>query len=85
MNDQIKRTTYKGFELFLDIVDNKLRTRNQAVVLANIAEDNSKNRLISPKGASLILGYFQQVPEEDRNTVKDLFKENMISRGYAIV
>jgi hypothetical protein len=78
-------STYKGFELFKDITDRELRTRNQAVVLANIAEDNSKSRLISPKGASLILGYFQVVPEQDRDTVKAKFKENMIERGFRLV
>jgi hypothetical protein len=78
-------STYKGFELFKDITDRELRTRNQAVVLANIAEDNSKSRLISPKGASLILGYFQVVPEQDRDTVKSKFKENMIERGFRLV
>jgi hypothetical protein len=79
------RNTYKGFELFNDLTDYVLKTRNRAVVLANIAEDNAKNRLISPKGASLILGYFQQVPEQEREDVKIKFSETMAQRGFKLV
>ncbi|MBX4212607.1 hypothetical protein KW787_04105 [Candidatus Pacearchaeota archaeon] len=77
-------TNYKGFELFSDIEDTALRNRNRAVVLTNLAVDNTKNRLISPKGAALILGYFQQVPEEDRNDVRERFKKDMYDRGYIL-
>lgn len=80
----IKRNTYKGFELFNDITDAVLRTRNRAVVLANIAEDNSKSKLISPRGASLILGYFQLVPPEERENVKSKFAETMLQRGFRL-
>lgn len=85
MTDNIKRNTFKGFELFNDITDRILRTRNRATVLANIAEDNSKSRLVSPKGAALVLGYFQQVPPEERDEVKAKFKECMIERGFKLV
>ena len=77
-------TQYKGFELFEDIEDTALRNRNRAVMLTNLAADNTKNRLISPKGAALILGYFQQVPEEDRNDVRERFKKDMTDRGYIL-
>lgn len=85
MNDNTKYNTYKGFELFNDIADNELRTRNQAVVLANIAEDNSKSKLISPKGSALILGYFQLVSPEYRASVKEKFKQFMTERGFRLV
>lgn len=80
-----KNRTYKGFELFNDIADLTLRTRNQAVVLTNIAEDNCKNKLISPKGAALILGYFQQIPADERGIVRDKFRQYMNERGFKIV
>jgi hypothetical protein len=80
-----KKTTFKGFELFNDIEDRELRTRNQAVVLTNISEDNSRNRLISPKGVALILGYFQQIFEGDRDIVKTKYKDQMNQRGFKIV
>lgn len=78
------KNQFKGFDLFLDIEDKSLRNRNRAVVLANMADDHNKNRLISPKGAGLILGYFSQVPEEDREDVKNKFETNMKERGYIL-
>lgn len=77
-------TQYKGFELFDDIEDTSLRNRNRAVVLTNLAVDNTKRRIIAPKGAALILGYFQQVPEEDRNDVRERFKSDMIEKGFVL-
>ena len=78
-------TQFKGFDLFTDIEDVSLRNRNRAVVLANIAEDNTRNRLISPGGAGLILGYFKQIPEHERDDVRNQFVQNMKERGYEIV
>ena len=73
---------YKGFSLFFDIEDSSLRSRNQAVVLANMAESNSKNRKISPNGAGLIIGYFDKIPKEERETVYDNFVVEMKARGF---
>lgn len=81
MNDN----TYKGFSLFNDIEDAVLRLRNRAVVLANIAEDNTKDRLISPKGAGLVLGYTSKLPKEDVASVTESFKNEMIRRGFKLV
>jgi hypothetical protein len=78
-----KMSHYKGFDLFNDIEDPILRNRNRAVVIANIAEDNTKNRLISPKGASLVLGYFNEIPAIDKTDVIEKYKDNMQARGYA--
>jgi hypothetical protein len=82
---QTEYKTYKGFELFNDIEDDALRTRNRAVVLANIAEDHTKDRRINAKGASLILGYFHAIIPEERNTVRVAFADNMKQRGFALV
>lgn len=73
---------YKGFSLFFDIEDSSLRSRNQAVVLANMAESNSKNRRITPNGAGLIIGYFDRIPKEERKTVYDKFVVEMKARGF---
>lgn len=73
---------YKGFSLFFDIEDSVLRSRNQAVVLANMAESNSKNRRITPNGAGLIIGYFDKIPKEERKTVYDKFVVEMKARGF---
>lgn len=77
-----KHIEYKGFSLFSDIEDQELRSRNQAVVLANMAESNSKNRKISPNGAGLIIGYFDRIPKEERKTVYDKFVSEMKTRGF---
>ncbi len=78
-------TNYKGFDLFDDIEDATLRTRNRAVVLTNIAEDHTKERRINAKGAALILGYFGSIPDNERGVVRDVFKSTMKDRGYELV
>ena len=80
MND-----TYKGYSLFTNIEDVTLRTRNRAVVLANIAEANIVNKLISPRGAALILGYFSKLLPEDRKDVQNRFVNVMSERGFKLV
>lgn len=75
-------SNYKGYDLFDNLEDRTLRIRNQAVVLANIAQDNSKGKAITPRAASIILGYFREVAAEDRNDVKESFTVAMKQRGY---
>ncbi len=72
----------KGYSTFLDIQDDELRTRNQAVVLANIFEDNLKGNTISNEGAVVLLSYFREVPEVDRVAVFSKFKSFMEERGF---
>lgn len=75
-------SNYKGFDLFDSINDVALRTRNQAVVLANIAADHSKNKKITPAASGIILGYFNQIVPEDRKSVEVQFTQAMKERGY---
>ena len=77
-------SNYNGFNLFNDIDDLELRSRNRAVVLANLFQDNSKDAKTTPKGAHLILGYFNQIPEGERKVVKEKFVVAMKERGFAI-
>lgn len=79
-----KNDNFKGFSLFNDIADSDLRMRNQAVVLANIAADNVRDKKISTKGASLILGYFGLIDAEDRDEVKERFKQRMLESGFSL-
>lgn len=76
---------YKGFSMFNDIENVDLRNRNRAVVLANIASDNSKNRRITPGATGLILGYFKNLPDEDKKDVQARFVKEMNLRGFHIV
>lgn len=80
-----KLNEFKGFSLFNDIEDQELRTRNRAVVLCNMAQDHSKNRKVSPMGSALILGYFLNVPDEEKMIVKDAFVGQMAARGFHLV
>jgi hypothetical protein len=75
---------YKGFSLFNDIEDDALRTRNQAVVLANISESHSKNRKISANGMGLIIGYFDKIAKIDRRTVMEQYIQFMKERGFEL-
>jgi hypothetical protein len=75
---------YKGFSLFNDIEDDILRIRNRAVVLANLAEDNTENLKVSMKGASLIFGYFNLVPPHEKFAVQQKFEEQMRARGFKV-
>jgi hypothetical protein len=60
---------YQGYGLFNDIEDAKLRTRNRAVILANITENNIKNGRVNDRGRDLLSGYFGLVPSEERADV----------------
>ena len=73
-----------GFELFNDIEDAALRTRNRAVVLTNLYDDHQKNGKLSPPAAARILKYFSLVPEGEREATQDEFVKQMKLRGYSI-
>lgn len=77
-------SNYKGFALFDDVEDAVLRTNNRARVLTNIAEDHTKNSRITPKGAGLILGYFAQIPGDERLAVQQRFTELMKQSGFQL-
>lgn len=80
----MQRDNYKGFSLFNDIEDVALQTQNRARVLFNIAEDHIKSKRINQKGVALILGYFHQVPEQDRLSVQNVFKDMMLKNGFIL-
>ena len=79
------KNEFRGFSLFNDVQDKALRIRNRAVVLANIAEANVKDRLISAKGAGLVLGYTSRIPKDEVQDVTERFKSEMIQRGFKLV
>lgn len=78
------KNDFKGYPLFNDIEDKALQTRNRAVIMANIAEANTKKNLMTPKGAFLILSYFDSLPAEDKKDVETAFKQNLKERGYSV-
>lgn len=86
MNEETNKDNYRGFNLFIDISDSHLRNRNRSMVLGNIALDymSKKTKMVSPKGAALILGYFQNVPDEDKAEVQEGFKQRMFENGFVL-
>lgn len=78
-----KHNEYKGFSLFNEIQDKELRTRNRAVILANITEDNlTPNKRVTPKGAVLVLGYFTCIPDEEKADTEKAYARAMQERGF---
>lgn len=75
---------FRGFELFNDIEDRALRTRNRAVVLSNMYCDNAKKGRAAPVAAAQLLGYFGSIPEWERQEVQQEFVRQMQERGYKL-
>lgn len=78
-----KAETYKTLPLFNDIEDTYLRTRNRAVIMANVSEQYSLNGKINVKGVALVLGYFNSIPEDERKELYSAYEKQMAERGYA--
>lgn len=78
----MKNNNYKTLSLFNDIEDQALRTRNRAVILANISEQYTKDRKITAKGAALVIGYFNEVPDVEKKEVMAAYEQQMKERGY---
>lgn len=79
----MQNDNYKTLPLFSDIEDKDLQSRNRAVIMANVSEQYTKKGKITAKGASLVLGYFNCVPLEDRKEVEENYRNAMKERGYA--
>ncbi len=79
-----KNNEYRGTSLFNDIEDAALRNRNRAVILTNTLEDGFKNGKVQPRAAMFIMGYFNEIPQEDRQEVNDKFIEFAKERGYVL-
>ncbi len=75
-------SSYKGLTLFTDVDDLALRNHNRCKVMANLFEDNmDKSRRVSKKGLAMILGYFKEIPAEERQDVYSKFSAEIASRG----
>ena len=59
------------YELFNDVEDKELQTRNRAVILWNIFESHTKNGQINAKGVVEMIQYTKAIPKEDRQAVVD--------------
>lgn len=75
---------YKGYDLFTDFEDKALQTRNRAVILTNILQDNFRDGKVSPNGAGLVVGYTNAIPEAERKEVVQEFIKQANQRGFKI-
>lgn len=79
----MQNNNYKTLPLFSDIEDSALRTRNRAVIMANVSEQHTKKNKLTVQGVALVLGYFNAVPEDERKEVYVAYEQQMKDRGYA--
>ena len=79
----MQNDNYKTLPLFSDIEDKALQSRNRAVIMANVSEQYTKKGKITAKGAALVLGYFNNIPMEDRKNVEECYRNAMKERGCA--
>lgn len=84
LNQENKPQSYKGLPLFNEVEDAALRRRNQAVIMANLLEDNFQDGKISQKGAALLLNYYRLLPDEEKDFVRQEFISNAKSRGFDV-
>jgi len=75
---------YKGFSLFNDVEDKELQRFNRARVMVNMAQDHSKKGRINAVGSALILGYFGQMPFDEREVIKSEFAKQMNKNGFQL-
>ena len=78
------QASYKGFSTFADVEDKELQRFNRARVMVNMAQDHSKKGRINAVGSSLILGYFAQMPFEEREPLKSEFAKQMNNNGFQL-
>jgi hypothetical protein len=81
-NEQVNE--YKGYSLFNDIEDEALRLRNRGVVLANMAEMGMSGTNIKHGATADIIGYFSNVPVEDRQEVLAVMTDALAERGIKV-
>ena len=82
------RNKFKGYATFNEVEDRNIRTKNQAIILSNIFEDNlkevgsNKAKVVSPQGASLVIQYFKEIRAEDKQVVLEKYGHIMIEKGF---
>ena len=74
---------YKGYELFNDVEDDALRTRNRDACLWNIYESNTKAGRTTPNGVADMVGYIKAIPQEDQQVVINKLSTFIESGGVA--
>lgn len=66
---------FNGYSLFTDVEDKEIRTYNRARVMKNMMLDNSKDKIVNQQGKFLVIGYMNQIPNEERAEVYHKLEE----------
>ena len=80
-NNDKSKLYYEGIPVFFDIEDKQLRKRNQAVVLTNLIESTLTDGMVPKKTLSLVVGYFQQIPAQERDALQQEMQKQIKERG----
>lgn len=81
-NDEQTRK-YKGYNLFNSVKPKEIQANNRGAMMANIfGEFAQKDGRASPRALSLIMGYFQEIPQEERADAKLAFHHHAKERGF---
>lgn len=78
-----KVQSINGYPLFNDVEDKELQIRNRATILANIIEDNlyDDTGVVTQAGMMYSLGYWDCIPEEEREAIYKILKEEVLARN----
>jgi hypothetical protein len=84
MNENETLNEYKGYSLFNDVEDKELQARNRGVVLANLTEGGMQGDKVKHGATSEIVGYFQEIPVEQRQAALTVMMKTLEDRGITI-
>ena len=66
---------YEGYDLFNDVEDIQLKTRNRAICMWNIFQSGSKGGKVHKGTTATMFGYFTSIPSDERADVLSLLGE----------
>lgn len=75
---------YKGYSLFNDVEDKELQAYNRGNIMAVIAIDNQKNGKLNVAATKDLVGYFNQIPSEERGAVYKHMADKLNAEGYRV-
>jgi hypothetical protein len=84
MNEKETLSEYRGSSLFIDIEDATLRNNNRGAVLANMIEDGMSGTKIRHSATGDVIGYFANIPTEDRKEVLGCMETKLKERNITI-
>jgi hypothetical protein len=85
MKENETLSEYRGSSLFNDIEDATLRNHNRGAILANMVEDGMNGSKIKHSATADVIGYFANIPEEDRKDSLDAMEAQLKERNIKVM